>query len=220
MKKFNKLNNSTDLKKFIQYGNQTIPFLDSEIVKEQVMCDFNYKTRQGKSANILDSLILWINHEIKYAEKKVKFIQKNQFARTSKEIFESKITSGCTDYALVFATFARQLGYPTTILDTAEFGWCNKLQSNQDYLFHYGHTFCECYFNNEWVLVDPTCNKISIDYNPSFIQLDYSINDSKDFVSFFRGIDYTDSPMLNLESHNNYMDQSCKEMNLTKLNNK
>lgn len=197
-----------DCKHFLQIGNLTKPFLNSEFVKKQVFCDYNYKITKNKEITILNSLVNWINHKIHYSKEES--IQKLKFSRTAKEIWESGYASGCTDFALLFCTFARQLNIPTTLLHTAEYNWLQKLLHNEPQKIHYGHSFCECFYNNKWVLVDPTYKKITPKYNINEIQLNYFINGNTKFIPYFRGIDLKHKQTT--KKHNEEMDKLCKRL--------
>ena len=118
--------------------------------------------------------------------------------RTAQEIWESKKASGCTDYAILYATFARTLGVPTTLLHTAEYDWLQKLKNGEDSTMHFGHSFCECYFGDKWVLVDPTCKHIERNYNPKKLELSYKVGGKSVFIPYFRGLDLGENKMLKL----------------------
>ena len=55
---------------------------------------------------------------------------------------------------------------------------------------HYGHTFCECFYEGKWVLVDPTCNKIMKGYNLNKIKLNYEVVAGCDeYIPYLRNTD-------------------------------
>lgn len=202
-----KLNNTTDLELYLQTGYYTKPFLRTEFVWDQISIDYNAKKSQGLTANPLISLMNWINHNVKYVGKNSSdFIEKNQFSRTAKEIWASGKTTGCTDYAILFATFARQLGYPTTLLDCAQEEWLNKLQSLNSTELYVGHTFCECFNGDKWILVDPTTNKLFENYSIEKIELPYRIFSSKAYIPYERAVDRNST---SLSSHTQHMQEAC-----------
>ena len=121
------LNKLDDVEKYKNFGVLTQPFLDKDYVYGKVITDLRHKQKDIKSGYFLASLFLWIKKEVKYSQEKE--IQKLKFMRTAKEIWESKKASGCTDYAILFATLARTLGIPTTILHTAEYDWLQRLKN-------------------------------------------------------------------------------------------
>ena len=95
-------------------------------------------------------------------------------------------------------------------MHTAEYNWVNKLINNDDFNIHLGHSFCECFINNEWILVDPTCRKIEKMYDPNIIELSYTVNGSKKFLPYFRGLDL--GKKQTIKEHNEDMDIKCYEM--------
>ena len=97
------LNKTTDIEKYLENGILTEPFLDTEFIKEKVFRDFNKKKDRIEGYTPLHSLFYWIEHCTKFGDKE--FNAKNRFQRTSKEIWESKTTTACSDYAILFATF-------------------------------------------------------------------------------------------------------------------
>lgn len=183
-----KLNKTTDTIKYLQFGNLTQPFLVDDFVLDKVMRDYNAKLQLNKQANKLESLYLWINKNVKYS-KDPEFRNKYKFQRTAKEIWESKLATGCTDYCILFATFARQIKIPTTFLHTAEKNWVNRLKNNENFQRHYGHGFCECFYDCKWILVDPTCKKCQTNYDTTLIHLDYNVGDNNEFIPYLRDLD-------------------------------
>ncbi|MBQ3047415.1 MAG: transglutaminase domain-containing protein [Clostridia bacterium] len=184
----NILNKTTDIEKFLQFGNLTQPFLEAEYVLDKVICDYNAKMKLNGQANKLESLFLWIDKNVEFSKNK-ELIDKYKFQRTAKEIWESGFATGCTDYCVLFATFARQIGISTTFLHTAEKGWIERLKKNKDYKTHYGHAFCECFYNDKWILVDPTSKRYQIDYNTNLIKLNYTVGGNTEFVPYLRDLD-------------------------------
>lgn len=130
-----KPNKTTDVQKYLQSGNLTQPFLDDSYVLDMIMRDYRAKLKLNKQANKLESLYQWINKNVEYS-KDQDFRVKYKFQRTAKEIWQSKVTTGCTDYCILFATFARQIGIPATFLHTAK-NWLFRLKNNKDYNLHY-----------------------------------------------------------------------------------
>lgn len=207
MKKLTKM----DANKYLKSGVLTQPFLDDNFVLDKVMNDYNFKLSQGKEANKIKSLMNWINCNVT-CEKDAEFNKNNKFRRTAEEIWKSKKVTGCTDCALLFCTFARQLGIPTTILHTAEQNWLNDLKNNIHNKMYYGHSFCECYFEDKWILVDPTCRKIVLEYNPNKLVLPYAVfgDSGNTFVPYLRGLDY--GKKTTIGEHNREMDKLCKNL--------
>ena len=209
-----RLNHTADKIKYLCTGELTKPFLPNEYVMERVLNDYNAKCKEAKQEGrqkpiIVESLMRWIFHMTNSERQDKDFIYKHKFQRTAQEIWESKKLTGCTDYALLFATFSRQLGIPTTFLHTAEKDWLESLKQGQTET-HTGHSFCECYIDNKWILVDPTCGKIEFDYNPSEINLSYSLGGSHVFIPYYRGLDLGEKQTVG--QHNKIMDDMCKDL--------
>ncbi len=162
--------------------------------------------RIKNSIYFLLSLCYWIHYNVK--DSKEKAVQDLKFVRSSKEIWESKKASGCTDFAILYATFARTLGIPTTILYTAEYEWVKRLKNGEDTAEHFEHSFCESYFCGKWVLVDPTCSFITENYNPNRLELTYKVGDKNVFIPYYRGIDLEKNQ--NVKIHNKKMDELCR----------
>lgn len=189
---------------FLNAGELTKPFVSSQEIYDKVMLDFNAKTREGIKITKLDSLMSYIHKYISSSDDK-EFIYDNKFQRTAKEIFCSGVSTGCTDYAVVFCTFARQLGLPTTLLHTADVGWLRSLKQGQSRK-HFGHSFCECYYGDRWLLIDPTSRKIIVDYDPNFISLPYYVGTSCQFIAYMRCLDLKKQ---SIKEHNDMMDKLC-----------
>ena len=195
-----------DCEKYLQYGNLTQPFLEKEYVLNKVLIDYNHKIKENKNYTKIDALYNWIHHCM---DEKPQQEEKNnvKFRRTAKEIWESGFASGCTDYATLFATFARQIGIPTTLLHTAEYNWVRGLQNNENQPLHVGHSFCECFYEDRWVLVDPTFRKIEKKYNSDKITLSYQVSKSNIYIPYFRGLDL--GKKQSVREHNEIMDKEC-----------
>ncbi len=206
-----KLNNVTDIEKYLQAGILTQPFLEKVLILKKIEIDQKACKERGITRTRLQSLCYWIGHEIKYAgEENRDFINKNQFGRTAQEIWESKMSTGCTDYALLFATFARQLGVPTTILHTAQYEWVQKLLKGEDYKAHYGHTFCECFDEGDWILIDPTCRKVQRSYNLDLLETEWNVANSNQFLPYLRALDL--GKRQSLKEHNRTEEKLCRDI--------
>ena len=204
-----KPNITTDLAKFLNPGTLTEPFLSNEFVFNKIMTDLQNKQKNGKKSSIPESLNRWIHNNIKFSHDS-EFKSKYRFQRSAKEIWESGFATGCSDYAMLFATFARQLDLPTTFLHTAELGWLERLKSGKDFSHHYGHAFCECFYENKWILVDPTSKKIEQNYNPKKIVLSYNVGPGNVYIPYFRDADL--SKRQSTQQHNLEMDNLCKNL--------
>lgn len=206
MKKLNK----TDAEKYLCPGNLSKPFLSDDFVLSKVLIDYNFKLEKNIKTTKIESLYNWIAKNVKLGDKE--FNEKNRFMLTAAEVWENKLSTGCTDYATLFATFARQIGIPTTILHTAELGYIQKLQNNEKLIPHKGHTFCECFYEGKWILVDPTYKKIELNYNPNKLELSYKVGDSSIFIPYFRGLDLEKKQTTKMQNHE--MDRICKTIKI------
>lgn len=199
-----------DIENFLKEGFLTKSFLGNEFVKRKVDLDFNNKIINNPNYIKIESLYHWINHNIKFS-KDENFVSKNKFQRNAQEIWESGFAVGCSDYAILFATFARQLGWATTILATAEINWFKDFLNGKNY-HHAGHYFCECYYDGKWVLVDPTCKKFEKEYSLNILNLSYDIHNSKLYVPYLRCLDL--GKRQTIKEHNLEMDIMCKKIKL------
>lgn len=204
-----KLNSTTDIKKYLQFGNLTQPFLPNDYVLHKIMMDYNARLISNKSADKLESLFRWINSNVRYSNDPT-FRAQYKFQRTAQEIWQSKLSTGCTDYCILLSTFARQLGIPTAILSTAEKQWVYRLKNSSDSSLRSGHNFCECFYNGKWILVDPTCQKIQNNYNTNLLHLPYDIGGSNEFIPYQRETDHGDKKSI--QEYNKTMDELCREL--------
>lgn len=202
-------NNDSEI--YLKQGKLSKIFIDTNILNQDVNNVLNSISKEciNKNISILDALIYYINNKIKYAIDK-NFRIKYKFGRTAKEIWQSKLSTGCTDYALVFATLARQLNIPTTLLHTAQYEWFKEFKAGNKTKLHSGHTFCECFIDNKWVLVDPTCRQITTEYNVSKLELNYKVGNSSVFIPYKRDLDLKIKQTIS--QHNRRMDKYCEEM--------
>ena len=197
-------NRPFDNEYFLNAGELTQPFVSTQFIYDKVMQDFNAKTAEGVRLTKLDSLMSFMHKYIRMSDDK-EFIYDNKFQRTAKDIFNSGLSTGCTDFAIVFCAFARQLGLPTTLLHAADYGWIKSLKNGQVGK-HVGHSFCECFYGGKWLLIDPTSRKIIVDYNPNFINLPYYVGASCQYVSYIRCLDLGKQ---DIKQHNSVMEKLC-----------
>lgn len=196
--------------KYLQNGELTKPFLDDSIIFHKIDCDMKAKTQAGKPCSQISSLMSFIHSKVKYSSGETEFIKNNIFQREAKQIWESGKTVACSDYAILFATFARQLKIPTTFLHTASLQWLTRLKNNESLSKCEGHSFCECFVEGHWILVDPTNKKIVGTYSPSQIVTTYDIGGETKFVPYYRWLDLKIKHTL--QSHNEWMKNCCKNI--------
>ena len=186
-----------DKEKYLQFGNLTQPFMDNDKLNS-LFCQYKQeRASQLHELVILSKFMHWnkfdgtgiccsFSHDSDYNNA-------NRFRLNSQEIFENKKFTGCTDCATLFATFARQLGIPTSILQTVEYNWLKQFKSGADLKMHRGHTFCECFYDGKWILVDPTAEKINENFSFPLIELPYKLGQgeyaSSEYYAYYRGLD-------------------------------
>ena len=201
---------SNDSLKYLAHGKLSMSFLKDEFVKERIRSDYEVKRQNNHLHTMIESLLSYIHSKLSF-EEKMEIRQNLQFQRSAKEIWESGKCVGCTDWALVFAVFSRQLGIPTTYLHTVEEGCLKNIQLNQK-CSHIGHTFCECFYQGKWILVDPTKKKIEWEYNIDKLKLNYLVGGYNVFIPYFRGLDLGERQSI--KEHNQWMKCQCKKLNL------
>lgn len=194
-------NDETIKQKFLQAGELSKPFLDTKYVLKMLiengMCESDFLKIQA--------IFNWLSKYFSQGDKE--FCAKNRFKRNAKEVYESELVSGCNDCALVFATFARQVGISATMLYTAERSWLDNFLDGEKQGLHIGHVFCECFCDGGWVLVDPINRKIVGNYNPNLIELDYNVGSNNRFVAYDRCVDMGERK--DMKSFNCEMDKKC-----------
>ena len=85
-----------------------------------------------------------------------------------------------------------------------------KFKNNQNYKLHYGHGFCESFYNGEWVLVDATCKKCQTDYDIRLLHLPYSVNGNNEFIPYLRNLDL--NVKQSIKEYHNTMDELCLKL--------
>ncbi len=193
-----KLNTTTDALVYLTTGCLTEPFIDNDVLHAKVIKDMKAHIKFGERYTVVDSLVNYIHKYIKTSTSK-KFNAKNKFNRTAQEIWESGLATGCTDYALLFCTFARQLNLPTTFVSTIGEDYYLQAKYGKSLKMHKGHAFCECCVKvlddsgkakRQWVLVDPTCHKLTANYlKDNIFKINFDVNGNSKFIPFFRGLD-------------------------------
>ena len=185
------LNTTSDPEKYLKSGPLTEPFLsDDELELQLKQIEKNLKRKKQYCAP--EYCIIELLHTKLKAVRDDPIILRKRFSRTAEEIYKSGKITGCTDYAYLFACMARQMGIPTTILQTSQKEWANKfINGFGDTKIHSGHFFCECFINGRWVLVDPTIGIVTKQYDSgkTLIHLSYKVGNSTKFLPYERGLD-------------------------------
>ncbi len=176
-----------DASKYLKFGKNTLPFLPDELVKDKVEIDYLQRIQTNPNHLRILSLMLWIRKNVKSGDSV--FNKQNKFKRTSKEIWESGVATGCTDYAMLFCTFARQLGIPTTFLQTVSDETLNEIKNGEIRNIFKGHSFCECFIDGQWILCDPTTISVTYHYNLPTFNLHYKVGEFTCFTALDRNIE-------------------------------
>ena len=167
----------------------------TENVKEEFLRNGKQTSPNDKISNIANNIqgdngsIIVINRILYWMKNNLKYENNNsiKFTRTASQIVDSGIYTGCSDFALLFESIAREKGIPTIHLQTVRKRFVEDLQ-NDIQTATKGHHFCECCMNNKWILIDPLGDKILQDYNNKDFNLGQYFVFSKSTDIFETGI--------------------------------
>lgn len=183
---FYNLDYTEDIKKeFLKNGQQT--FADEKI--------FNVANNiQGDNSSIIaiNRILYWMQNNLKYENN-----NSIKFTRTASQIMNSGIYTGCSDFALLFESIAREKEIPTIHLQTARKRFVEDMK-NGIQTSTKGHHFCECFIDNKWILVDPLGNKILKNYN----NLDFNLGE---YYVFSKSTDIFETGIKSVKENNNYI---------------
>lgn len=84
------------------------------------------------------------------------------FTSTATQILSRGYATGCTDFAIAFATLARAKGLPAVIVDSADQNWIASGMSLNNVS---GHFFVEVYVSGKWLLVDSSSGRLYSGYD-------------------------------------------------------
>lgn len=105
----------------------------------------------GQSLTHLGDIYRWLKHDFEPYGAHGRTIG----VATVDQLLADRRLGGCHDTALVYASVAREMGYPALIADTASIPWIEQYQAHEASQ-HVGHVFVEVYLVDEWVLIDPS----------------------------------------------------------------
>ena len=139
---------------------------------------------------------------------------------TAAELIEEARLGGCHDYALVFISVVRELGYPAVFVDTVSLEWVRRVQEGTaDSKF--GHTFVEVFLDGSWILVDPTNGWfIRYGYEPGqpVIPIEGPLADSSQdlygYVVQWKALDIWDAGMYEPQEYFEGMEEFARELDL------
>lgn len=141
---------------------------------------------------------------------------------TTDELLAGRRLGGCHDWGLVYASLARELGYPAVVVDTLGVAWARQFQSGEEGPY-VGHVFVEVYVDGKWVLVDSTNNWYVEDgYDPSnpIIPLGETSDSTAGSYGFYvmrKGLDTWDYGITDAKALNMLMEETARELNLETL---
>jgi hypothetical protein len=137
---------------------------------------------------------------------------------TTDKLFAERRLGGCHDWGLVYASIARELGYPTVMIDAAGIAWARKFLAGQKtpYL---GHVFVEVFVTGKWVLVDSTNNwYVEENYNPANPIIPVKMGDETEGMFVMRkGVDTWGYGIRSNQELTRLMEDSARQFNLTTL---
>lgn len=83
---------------------------------------------------------------------------------TAAGLLKERRLGGCHDWALMYASVLRGLGYPARLADAASLRWAREFKTATSVS---GHVFVEVYAAGKWLLVDPVTGRLILDYDPA-----------------------------------------------------
>lgn len=87
---------------------------------------------------------------------------------TVDQMLTDRVLTGCHDWGLMYASIARELGYPTVMVDATTIWLAKQFQSGNRNVPYYGHVFVEVFVEGKWILVDSTNNwYVETNYDPT-----------------------------------------------------
>ncbi len=202
-----RLENDYDTFYFLNKGELTSPFIDSEQIEDSVRDIYKEQVKKMPNANMITGLIEFVHSVVK---NRIKFNANNvnKFNRTAEDVFDSRKTIDANDYTLLFATFARQIRIPTTCLFAVEKNKIQDIVTRTDQKEVLTKSFCECCFDDQWILVDPEKGFINYEYNPNSISVLEGKNKEKSYAAYYRGLDF--GMKQTMEELSSFEKRKCK----------
>ncbi|MBM3129174.1 MAG: hypothetical protein FJ009_11205 [Chloroflexi bacterium] len=142
---------------------------------------------------------------------------------TTDQLMTERRLSGCHDWGLVYASIARELGYPAVMIDASSIVLARELQAGKRMAW-YGHVFVEVFVEGKWVLVDSTNNwYVDQGYDPanSIIPLKAVIPGSDQntygYYVMRKGVDTWGYNIRSVTELNNLQSQTGLQLDLKKI---
>lgn len=82
-------------------------------------------------------------------------------------VLEQKTYASCADYAIAAGVLLKAAGIPTVWVKSMDVEWIWDYKTGRKFSSWSGHVFLEIYIEDNWVLFDPTTQKIYKNYKPS-----------------------------------------------------
>lgn len=201
--------------KYLAQGDQTRlsdPSVADDLRLEQ-------KASRQNQLYMLGRIYMWIKGEFETWSARGATIGKV----TTDNLFASHRLGGCHDWGLVYVSLARELGYPTVVVDTLGLVWAKQFQSGERGPYT-GHVFVEVYVDGKWVLVDSTNNwYVETGYDPSNPILPLksgkpdSVNGIYGFYVMRKGLDTWNYGIKDDEALHTLMETTARQLNFETL---
>ena len=187
-------------------GELTRPFMDTADIADSVSEIVEYEKAKNKVADEIKSLAYWIRSQVDYSNNEM--YKEERFNRTAEEIYDDRVALDSNDYALLFSTFARQLRIPTSMLYTVNYNDFINLGENIDLDKDLAtKVFCECYYDERWVLVDPMYGNTIDDYKRGCFEIQNK-NGKQKYVTYKRCVDL--DKKMTVEKMREYEKENCQ----------
>ncbi|MCH4888927.1 hypothetical protein EZV73_15130 [Acidaminobacter sp. JC074] len=165
---------------YIANGNQTkLDDENIELINKEVHYDSN-------PVVLVKNIFDWKNREFNKSHKKGSFVGE----RTTKDIINERLITGCHDDALIVSSILRHFEVPCVVVDTVGIQWVSDFNDKSTEDFN-GHVFVEIYYDDKCFLFDPTLGKVILGYNPDqqAIPTTFWLMDKKGFYVLHKGLD-------------------------------
>jgi len=148
----------------------------------------------------LSSLYFWLTDGFEGAPDNGTSVGKTK----AEGLIKARRLGGCHDYALVYSSVLRALGYPALMTDTASIRWARDYKSAEDPFL--GHVFVEVYAGGKWRLVDAVTGRLILDYDPLNQVIPLSLDrEPKGYYAMFKGTDPETYGITSIHSLNKTM---------------
>ena len=106
---------------------------------------------------------------------------------TADGLLKGRHLSGCHDWALLFSSALRRLGYPALMADAAGIRWAREYDGRGGFS---GHVFAEAYLEGRWMLIDANSGRYVRNYDPRNPVIPLRVGDEEaGLYAMFKGPD-------------------------------